>query len=481
MFQDELSNKVSEIRRRALDEYDRWLRQNLAEITTESGTAFYSLSLNEARTAVVVPPAVRQDAERYITEFETYLSDLDRLEERFQRYAELSASSLDDVRGLLSPLGETALGDLLGQWGQPGSIPGGSSATGKIAHATSSIVTPMSDPDTDTVDVEVYGAGIWGGAAARSFNDNFLSPFSEYSARQVFCLIYLADVVQMVRNTAKDTQDDLLTIADECILALKGEGRGGPPVSALTVLSVLANVASLVAPGGWGRVLSVGSMALDVASRFHHLEDPPEWGIPSLGFWHHHAIHPAHDHLTTMEQRLTELDDQIGGAILEDAASTFYSPSFRLKSERPDPPNAITPSVEGPVDPPDDMFVADIRAVYLYGHVTFPEAADEYGAAAGKLDRCELPQWVNVILSRSAGEFALARACVLPALGATQDHLIHAGTELVAICNDYEWQDEANAATFEQFKGDLETDLQSLDRPVYEYPTSLADEKLSRS
>jgi hypothetical protein len=475
MFQEELSNKVSEIRRLALDEYDRWLRQNPAEVTTERGTGFHPLSLNEARTAIEVPPMLApRDVAYYTNSFQAFLSDLDRLEERFQRYFDLAAGSLDDLRDLLAPLQETVLSDLFGQGRQLGAVPDPGSVTGRITHATNSVVLPMADPDVDEVDV--YTSGIWGGAAARSFNENFLVPFSAYCGRQAFCAVYLADVVQMVRNTAKDTQDDLLAIADACIAALKGEVNVNMG-AALSAGSLLTSVVGLFVPPPWDRVLGFASLALDVGSRFQHLDDPPEWEINSASLWHYDAIYPAHEHLTTLEQRLAELDDTLGGAISEDAANTFYSPTFRLKSDRPDPPDAIVPSVEAPSQPPDDMFVADIQAVYLYGRVTFPEAADEYGAAADKLDRCELPQWVNVILPRSCVEFAMSRACLTPALQTTQENLSYAGATLVTICNEYEWQDAANAAAFQQFAEELEAPRP----PIYEYPTSVTEEKMSHS
>lgn len=478
MFQDDLSDKLSEIRRRALDEYDRWLRQNVMQVETDDGAiGLHSFELNESRTELVVPEHLSRDTvAQYTNHFEGFLSEIDRLEQRFERYFELAAGSLDDLRDLLSPFDETALGEMAGQWGQPGPTPSTSSVVGKINHATSSVVLPLADPE------DMRAEPVWDGAAARAFNEDFLLPFSEYSARQAFCAIYLANVVQYARNTTRGTQDDLLAIADECIAALQGEGHGGTPISALKAASLIADVVSMALPFPAGIIVGVGAIALDVASEFHRLPEPPEWGISTGAMsgmhWHWDAIYGAHDLLTTLEQRLADLDDELSTAMSEDAQNSFYSPSFRLRSERPDPPDAIVPTVEAPANPTDDMFVANIETVYEFGRVKFPEAADEFRSAADKLDRCEMPQWLNVILSRTSGNFALMRSCLLPALQGTESHLSYAGEQLVAICDEYEWAEAENAASFERFKDAVEEDATS---PTYRYPVSLAQERMAGS
>lgn len=478
MFRDDLAGKVEEIERRAYERYDYWLRnQRLTVISDDGLLGECSLNLNEGRTAVTGPPEVSAEVLAAAdTAFQTFRSDVGELARRFHRYDELDPEGLSLLRSRLSSYSGSELSSAAGGWGQESAIPAGTSVLGKLRHATNEVVVPMADPEGGPVELR---PAVWTGLTAQAFNSGFLLPFDEYSARQAFCVSYLANVIQVVRNCAEATQKDLLSIADACIAALEGEGI------TLDVMLfggniILGVVGFFALPVAAAAAVNAAGIALDILGEALASDSPPpKWKVEA-GIWRYDAVYGAFDELNRFEGLLADTDATVGDAIQADSEAYFYRASFPLQQgDRPELPASIVDRGDDPLRTGADVFSADVGVIYGWGRVLLPSAAQEYQEAADKVSGCDLPGWAELLLPSCCAGYALARSCLAPALSTTGSHLEYVAGELVRVCDEYEWVDADNGTAFQQLKDDLEADLRAAadPDPVYRYPTSLAEQR----
>lgn len=430
-FSDELSGKLAELRRAATDAYDEWLR---ARWTND-------LKISDDGTRVVEDQGVVYDAEGAINEeqelYDQFLADVDTLVERFTKYSPLDLEALFDVGSRLSRGDISTLG---GHWGaDPYSGERPRKIVDRIYYAAG-IALQISEPD------DMRSEGFWRGPAADAFNDHFLDRLGKFAAKQIFCGVYLANVVRIFRNATRRTQNDVKAIADACIAALRNEG--GSLSEDLSDASLFLDLIAFVLPGPLDTFADVGSIALgQAADAAEENEEPPEWSVDgsgSLDPWV--AINSTAEVLTSLEERLAREDDRLQDDLDQDVSDYFYSASFETRPDEPEPPDRV----EG------QFLEATVETVYEYGAYYLPAAAAQYDEAQQLLEECVIPDWFGeLVYPRSRTEFIVARNGLRPALVWTSDYLTDAGEALVTISNEYVFQDADIAADFERLKEEL--------------------------
>jgi hypothetical protein len=430
-YGDELNEKLAELRRAALDAYDEW-------ITTRT---MNDLTINDERTRVVEDQGVVYNREETInTEqeaFDQFREDLQTLLDRFAKYESLDQVALSTA---ISKLCRRDVSELGGHWGaDPYSGERPSKVADRIYYA-GGIVLQLSEPD------DLRATGLWHGPAADSFNDNFLDPFGEFAARQIFCTNYLANVVRVFRNATRRTQNDVKAIANASISAFRHEG--GSLSEDLSDASLMADLAAFVLPEPLDTLADVGSIALgQAADAADENVDPPEWSVEGSGNLDpYEALESTMGVLTRLEERLARDDDRIHEDLDQDVTDFFYSMRFETRPQEPAPPSRF----EG------EFLEVNIAEVYEYGAYYLPTAAAHFDEAQRQLHECVIPEWFGELMyPRSQSEFTMARNGLRPALVWTSDYLTDAGDALVTICNEYVIRDAEIAASFEQFKADL--------------------------
>lgn len=430
-FSDELSTKLDELRRAALDAYDEF-------ITTRTTN---DLTINDERTRVVEDQGVATDRAETISSwqeaFDQFKEDLQTLLDRFAKYEVLDRPALSRVISKLCRRDVSALG---GDWeADPYSGERPSKLVDRI-HYAAGIVLQLSEPD------DQRSEGFWHGPAADSFNDNFLDPFGQYAARQIFCGNYLANVVRVFRNATRRTEDDLKAIANASIAAFRHEG--GSLSEDLSTGSLFLDLAAFVLPEPLGTLADVGSIALgQAADAASANEDPPEWSIEGSGSLDPYiALESTMEVLTQLEERLAREDDRLQADLDQDVSDFFYSSRFDTRPDEPAPPD----KVDG------EFLEVNVETVYEYGAYYLPTAAAHFDEAQAQLHECVIPEWFGeLIFPRSKSEFTMARNGLRPSLVWTRDYLTDSGEALVTISNEYVFRDAEIAAAFERFKAEL--------------------------
>lgn len=428
-FSDSLADKLAELREAALVHFEAY---ELSGISGHLGHVS-----DDGTRVIVTMPGLTDDEGVLQGRLDQLLSDLGVLETRVNRYAELDSADLERLRGSLCPGEATSLG--LGDWGVSSGSPASTSRSPnypvqRLDYAAH-LVTEAADPHN----------AIWKGRAAEAFNRNFLRRFEAVADQQVFCGVYLADVLQVFYNATEATAQDVLAIIDAGIQAFTGEGSDGI-AAALSLTSLLTTLIGFFP----GASVPAGGVSVVLWGLSQGVEEPPppEWHVDVASNYTPEIIWSIHDELIRLEERLVELDDELFNALDQDFDHFFDPSRTRLRDAGPDP--------EDQIDPPDriaELVDADVEAIYLMGWYTFPMAADHYRKAAEKVDECNVPNWFRtLVLPRSKFRFEFGRLSLGTSLDLTEDQLEGAGDALVDVADAYDWEDAAAAAKFERYK-----------------------------
>ena len=314
------------------------------------------------------------------------------------------------------------------------------------------------DPDSDELKAE---STFWKSSSAQLFFENLVVPFDIAATRQLGYAQALAGYLHGFRLLHGAVSVGVRQIADNCIVALKGEAQPAQPtpihvdVTAEDILAgvgILASIVGLLLPGANVASVTVGviglaaSVAPMVMEESKH-EDTKPLDVRVTRMADELAQNPmfviesCQDALVRVHEWIATKDDHLGRSIEADMShpNSFNSQDLWLRE-----PGGFSDKSFSVKE--KEYLQAPISQLRFAGEVKFPQLKGYYEEARKCAESLQLPAWMNHFLPRARADFVAAQGGLVHLLKTTRNNLELWGEELVEVANGLAETDELNAA-----------------------------------
>ena len=293
----------------------------------------------------------RETEEYFQREFETFLSHVDALRDRFAEFYELETATVARIRNRFGGMDfPDDVGDLA-----PGAV---NTVCERLHYADARWVTPLAEP-VEEEGSPTYRYGYWCGAAATAFNNEFLAPFRTASERQIVYMKLLTFAIETFRLGIKAMRDDLTEIATACRDEMKSWRVGGNNAFFFTVVGIVATAAGMFPGLGTAATVALGATSLGGTFASMAAGSPEEredgWNVE--GDTALDIISSTYDAITRMLDKIGVEDSDLAGLL---NAMADVSPGELTR-----PAVADSPADLGRVDSTDStVVVAEVSEIY---------------------------------------------------------------------------------------------------------------------